>query len=843
MLGRLLLRGVVVALVLVVVLVLTTAWLVRRPFPRTSGQAVLPGLHAEVEVLRDPWGVPHIYASDAEDLFRAQGYVHAQDRFWQMDLSRRIGAGRLSELTGPDQLDTDRFLRTLGWRRVAGEEWDLLADDSRRYLAAYAEGVNAHLEGRSGFRLSFEHGLLGLQNRDLQVDPWDPLDTLTWIKVMAWDLRTNMEAEIQRALLSRELPLERVADLWPPYPDRHPDIVAGGTVEEDRFVPAGDDGPAATPSELPDDVLDQLAALLDRLDDLSGLSGPVGAGVGSNSWVLAGDRTASGAPILANDPHLSAGLPSIWYEVGLHCQPVGPDCPFHVRGFSFAGLPGVVIGRNARIAWGLTNLGADVTDLFVERVDPDDHDRYEVAGDFVAMDVAEEIIEVAGGDPVTHRVRRTRHGPVMSDVSGELGSIAAESAVEVPDEHVVALRWTALDPSPTLDAIFALNTAADWDDFRAAAELFDVPAQNLVYADVDGNIGYQAPGRIPVRSSGDGRWPVPGWTGEYDWAGEVPFDELPWMLNPPEGYIQTANQRAISGAYPHHLTADTDWAYGFRGARLVELLEPIGDASLADVAAIQLDAANLNARALVPHLEKLDLGGDERLAAVRAVIADWDHQQVARSAGAAAFEAWWRHLLLRTFTPAVPEDYLPQGSANERWYEVVRRLAEEPDHPWWSDPLTDEPGDRDAVMRVALEDAVDELTELLGDDPAGWRWGDLHTLTLVHDPLGESGIGPVERLVNRGPYRVSGGNGVVNATGSRPADGYEVRTLPSLRMVVDLSDPDEATGIHTTGQSGHAFHRHYVDMADVWAAGETKPMRFTRDEVAEVAVERLWLVP
>jgi penicillin G amidase len=842
-LRRLLVRGALVALVLAVVAVLAVAWLVRRPFPDVTGVATVAGLNAEVQVLRDEWGVPHIYAGDAEDLFRAQGYVHAQDRFWQMEMSRRVGAGRLSELFGADQLDTDRFLRTLGWRRVAEEEWDLLGDETRAYLTAYAEGVNAYLDGRSGFSLSFEHGLLGLQNRGLEIEPWHPLDTLTWLKVMAWDLRTNMESEIRRALLSRDLPIQRVQDLWPPYPDRHPDIVTGGEVVEGRFVADHEDAHASAPPPLPDDAVDQLATLLDTLDDVPLLSGPAGAGVGSNSWVVDGERTASGLPILANDPHLGAELPSIWYEVGLHCDPVGPDCPFDVRGFSFAGMPGVIIGRTPRIAWGLTNLGADVTDLFVERVDPDEPDRYEVEGEFVAMEVVEETIEVAGDDPVEHRVRLTRNGPVMSDVSGEIASIDDESAVEIPDEHVVALRWTALDPGTTIEAVFALNRAEDWDDFRAAVELFEVPAQNLVYADVDGNIGYQTPGRIPIRAGGDGRWPVPGWTGDYDWIDEIPFEELPSVLNPPEGYIQTANQRVISGDYPHHLTADTDWAYGHRGARLVELLEPATDLDAMDVATMQLDAANLNARAMVPYLEDLDLDGDERLEEVRDLIVGWDHQQDARSAGAAAFEAWWRHLLLRTFTPAVPEGFLPQGNAHERWYEAVRRLAEDDDHPWWGDPIAGEPGSRDEVMRTALADAVEELGELLGDDPDGWAWGDLHTLDLVHDPLGESGIGPLERLVNRGPYRTSGGNGIVNATGWNTARGYEVVTLPSFRMVVDLADPDGGTGIHTTGQSGHAFHRHYDDMAAPWARGETKPMRFTRAAVEDATVDALVLRP
>lgn len=833
-------------IVTLVALIAFAGWLVRRPHPQTSGEALLPGLSAPVEVLRDDWGVPHLYASDAEDLFRAQGYVHAQDRFWQMEMNRRIGSGRLAELFGEAQLETDRFLRTLGWRRVAEEEWALLSERTRTYLDAYADGVNAYLDGRSPGQIAFEYAVIGLQNRDLTVEPWDPIDTLVWVKVMAWDLRANMESEIQRALLAADLPVERVEQLWPDYPERHPHIVGGGEVEDGVFVPEDGEAPESDGASgqhvaLTEDVVAQLrdlSAALGATDALADASGP---GIGSNSWVVDGSRSATGEPLLVNDPHLGPGLPSIWYEVGLHCRTVDDDCPFDVRGFSFAGLPGIVTGRNARIAWGVTNLGADVTDLVIERVDPDAPDRYEVEGELVEMEVLEEEIAVAGQDPVTHRVRLTRNGPVMSDVSEQMASIerTPETTVTERDEHVISLRWTALEPSPTIEALFALNVADDWDAFRDAASLFDVPAQNLVFADVDGNIGYQTPGRIPRRSSGDGRWPVPGWTGEFEWDEHVPFHELPSVLNPDIGYIVTANNSVVDEGYPHHLTASSDWSQGYRARRIVDMLEASDGFSVADMNAMMLDAGVISADELLPYLTDVELD-DDRLVEARELLADWDRQMTADSAGGALYAGWWRHLLLRTFTPEVPPEFLV---AQERFYEVVHRLAEDPTDEWWDDPGTDEREERDDIMRLALADAVDELSERLGDDMDAWRWGELHTLEVVHNPLGSSGIGPIERLVNRGPYRTGGSSGLVNATGWSPPAGYGVNWLPSYRMVIDLGDPSSSTGIHTTGQSGHPFHEHYVDMAEPWSDGTTKSMWFTRDDVEKASEAQLVLIP
>lgn len=814
-----------------------TIWSVRRPFPSYDATVELPRLQGSVEVLRDEHGIPHIYADTAEDLFRAQGYVHAQDRFWEMDFRRHVTSGRLAELFGEDQVETDAFVRAMGWREVAREELPLLEPTTRRYLQAYADGVNAWLDGRSGGELGLAYTLLGLTGGDDSPARWSSVDSLAWLKAMAWDLRSNMEQEIDRALLAAELPVERVEQLYPDYPyDRHPPTVA------DEYLPSGPppDVVGADGEPLPDQALPALRATADAVDAMPDLVG-VGAGVGSNSWAVDGTRTATGMPLLANDPHLAPAMPSIWYQAGLHCREVTEECPFDVTGFTFSGVPGVVIGHNDRIAWGFTNLGADVTDLYVEQVDGD---SYRVGDSWRPIDVRTETIRVAGGENQSVTIRSTRHGPLLSDHGESLADVGrrapAATGNTLPEgaEYAVALRWTALEPGQTADALFQLNAARNWDKFREAAALFEVPAQNLVYADVNGNIGYQAPGKIPVRSEGDGRWPVPGWTNEHEWAGYIPFDALPSVRNPDEGYIVTANQPVTSPEYPFLLTADFD--YGHRAARIVELLEQSGPLDAEAIVSIQMDAHNSMAGLLVPHLLELDGLGDYYGDGIE-LLREWDYSQTPDSAAAAYFNAVWASLLQLTFHDELPEDQWPDGG--DRWFEVVRSLLERPDDPYWDDVTTSGVESRDGILKQAARAARDEMTRLQGKDPQDWSWGDMHALTLTEQTFGTSGIGPIEWLVNRGPFEVGGGLATVQATAWYPADGFETTWVPSMRMVVDLAELDASRWVDLTGVSGHPYHEHYADQTDLWRAGETLPMRWDEQAIRDGAVNTLELVP
>ncbi|WP_025619587.1 penicillin acylase family protein [Salinispora cortesiana] len=902
---------VAVLTALALVLTLTVVWTVRRAFPQHDGALRLPRLTAPVTVHRDEHGIPQVYAETAEDLFRAQGYLHAQDRFWEMDFRRHLTAGRLAELFGESQVETDIYLRTMGWRRVAEQEWDLLGPDTKRYLQVYADGVNAWLDENDGGRASLEYAVLGLQNSDYESEAWHPVDSLAWLKAMAWDLRGNMKDEIARAaLLAEGLPRQQVEELYPAYPfDRHKPIVGGGGIVDgvfdqeaspatqaspapaERSAPAGagtagtgvgvlaaEPGEAATAQpttavESTDPIVgtattEMVTALAGGLSRLPTMLG-TGRGIGSNSWVIAGDLTDTGKPILANDPHLGPSMPGIWYQNGLHCA-----CDINVSGFSFAGTPGVVIGHNAQIAWGFTNLSPDVTDLYLERVDGD---RVQVDGEWQPLETRTETIRVAGGEDVSITVRASGHGPLLSDASTELreigltppvdpagspASVAAtpelhpdESATiddEQRDGYAIALSWTALAPGRTADAIFTLNTATNWTEFRAAAALFEVPAQNLVYADTDGNIGYQAPGQIPVRGKGDGRWMAPGWDSAYDWQGFIPFAELPSVINPPAGYLVTANEAVIGPSYPHLLT--TDWHYGYRSQRIHELISSARDAgeiTVADVQAMQFDNRNGFAPTLVPAVEAA-VGADASglVRSATDLWREWDYQQPAegepgtedgrRSAAAAYYNAVWRHLLLATFDE-LPANYRLDG--NDQSYEVVRGLLSQPDSRWWDRPETEAVEGRDDLLRAVAEAAASELSRDQGDQPADWRWGRMHTLTVRNQSFGTSGVGVVEWLFNADPVSVSGGSAIVNATGWDAATGYEVNAVPSMRMIVDLADLDASRWIQLTGNSGHAFHRNYDDQLELWRTGETLPMRWERATIEAEAARTLTLEP
>lgn len=831
--------------VLVVAMVLVAAFVVtvRQSIPDRDGEVSVGGLHDAVDVKRDQYGVPQITAGSAHDLFFAQGWVHAQDRFWEMDVNRHLSAGRLAELFGAGQVETDKYLRTMGWRDVAEREYPLLSRSTKDALTAYAAGVNAYLGDHRGSALGLEYTLLRLQNGAYRPERWSPVDSLAWLKVMAWQLRGNDVEEQERTLLSARLSAAQVDELYPAYPYReHEPIVSGGTVTGGTFVPTDVGGgqasrvpPAARahPALRTGAAGASLARARVALDAVSGAAGASGDGIGSNAWVVAGSRTSTGRPILANDPHLGPAMPSIWYQMSLRCAPVSAACPYDVGGFTFAGFPGVIIGHNDRIAWGFTNLGPDVVDLYLERVEGD---TYEYRGERVDLATRDETIKVAGGDPVSMTVRSTRHGPLLSDASGELRDVG--EAAPGGAKYAVAMRWTALTPGRTADAVLVLNAASNFTEFRAAARLFEVPAQNLVYADVDGHIGYQAPGRVPIRSGYDGRYPAIGWTGEHDWAGFVPFRALPYALDPKDGYVVTANQAVIGDSYPYELTRD--WDYGFRSSRITDMIESArGPVTVADTSSMQHDTRNAAAEILVPHLRRAHAPAGA--AAAQRLLSGWDYTTPPDSAPAAYFNSVWKHVLARTFDDQVPAAARPDGGA--RWFEVVDRLVESPRSPWWDDVRTRGTREtRDDVLVQAMGDAYDELAERLGTDPARWRWGDLHTLTVRNQTFGTSGIGAVERLFNRGPVRLGGGSSVVNATGWSTRAGYEVDWVPSMRMIVDLRDLDRSRWVNLTGSSGHPFDRHYFDQSGIWVRGTT-PMRWRQGTIDRGTIYGLVLRP
>ncbi len=827
------------AAVLVVLVGVAALLVVRRSFPQVDGETTVPGLAAEVTVIRDGQGTPHIYASTVEDLVMAQGFVEAQDRFWQMDFYRHVAAGRTAEMFGESQLEADIFLRTLGWETVAAREYRILSPLTRTLLDAYAEGVNAYLAERGRWEMSLEYVVLGLQNPDYRPEPWKPTDTLAFAKVVAWDLRTNIVSELERAVLSESIPVERVSELWPEYPADHPVIVPGW--DNPPPAPQRAAGALVSPSiREVSDALGGLSALTVGLDG-GGVTGD-NRGRGSNSWVVSGEHTVSGTPLLANDPHLGGQTPSIWYRVGLHCQPLGPSCPLEAAGFSLPGTPLITIGHNGFLAWGFTNLGGDVSDLFIEIVHPDNPLLYQVDGEWLPMSTRTETIAVAGADPVEITVRETHHGPVVSGIYEPVDELSGKGVVELPEPHAASLAWTALETTRNVDALVGMVLARSWEEFRAGAALFHMAPQNMVYADADGNIGYQATGLIPIREAGDGRYPVPGWMSEYDWQGFWPFETLPFTFNPPSGMVVAANQPLARPDLIRHIGSEFD--YGHRARRIHELLADSLPLDTAGMSAIQFDHRDPVADHLVPVLAALPSESEE-VAVMQDILTEWmlgerPGQMGADGAAPAAFAATWRHLLALTF------DELPEGHGaygGSRYVEVVKALLDSPEDPWWDRVETGSREYRDDVLLEALEGAHRELVELMGDDPQRWRWGDIHTGVFNNASLGESGVSLIEAVFNRRSDNVSGGAAIINATQWIASEGYETDAVPSFRMVIDLGDLDSSLSVHAPGQSGHAYHRHYDDLLEPWAAGEMQPFPWDRNTVESLAESTLVLRP
>ncbi|PRA81262.1 penicillin acylase family protein [Microbacterium sp. MYb66] len=862
--GRIAFLVVAGIVVIAVAAAFFVTWTIQRSFPQTSGSIELDGLQAEVTVQRDDRGIPTITADSTDDLFYAEGFVHAQDRFFEMDFRRHVTAGRVAEMFGESQAGTDAFLRTLGWRTVAEAEVEAMDDTTRGYYEAYADGVNAYLASRSGAELSLEYAVLGVQNPDYAPEPWEPADSVAWLKAMAWDLRGNIEDETERSLLAAELGSgsddeetgEILDKLYPAYPFAENPVI----VPKISTVPAIDTDaePAAyTPAE-PDGEIQQASTTIEWqetssvIEAASVLVGDVGEGVGSNSWVVSGSLTESGMPLLANDPHLGASLPSVWYQVQLKCSTVNEACPFDVGGFSFSGLPGIVIGHNQHVAWGFTNLTTDVTDLYIERIEGDEYWR---DGVLVPLEESSETIKVAGGDDIELTIRSTVHGPIISGLTDDFTAIAEDPApaldadvgtppaplpaAEDDAEYAVSLRWTALDPGTAATAIFALSTAQNFDDFRHAASLFDVPAQNLVYADVEGNIGYQTPGRLPIRGAGDGWMPQPGWDSSYDWTGFIPFEELPVAYNPDSGYIVTANNAIVTDDYEYFLSRD--WDYGYRAARIAHLIERRSAAAplvAQDMRDIQMDSEMWIGKQLATAMSDVEVSGAGPAEAVD-LLRSWDAQNTASSPAAAYANVLWSNLVQNIF--AEREQPLPIDGQG-RLFTVVGDMLEEPSDPLWTNEQIDVDG-MEQMLALSAEEAYDELSALQGTTTARWNWGDLHAITLTSDTLGSSGIAPIEALFNRGPYPVGGGASVVNATGWELGVSYTTTTVPSMRMVVDLADFDASTWNHLTGASGHAFDAHYTDQTADWAAGIQKPWAYSAEAVKAAAVDTLVLTP
>lgn len=776
----------------------------RRPLAKTKGKLHLQGLHEPVEVLTDQYGVPHIYAHNEDDLFFAQGYMHAQERLWQMEVNRRVGSGRLAEIFGPVALETDRFCRRLGIHRSSVEEEKRLSLHSRRVLEAYALGINTFIQNNA-HRFPVEFTLLGFKPTH-----WSPADTIQWSKMMGWNLGGNWETELIRARIVAKVGPERAAQLEAGYDTQHPLIIPSGVAYQGVNL-----------------------GLLEQYEQLKNLSG-FGMLGGSNNWVVDGTMTATGAPILCNDPHLGQAAPSIWYE----CHLVAGD--INVIGASFPGAPGIVIGHNAHIAWGVTNAVSDVQDLYIEKFHPHNPHQYEFQGQWEDATVVREEIRVKGQkEPLVEEVLITRHGPILTSMTPPSNG-DSQNDTGTQKELPLALRWVGLEQCNIISSIQKINRATNWQEFREALRDWDMPAQNVVYADSEGNIGYVMAGAIPIRAKGQALLPSPGWTGEYEWTGLIPFDELPQSYNPEQHFIATANNRVVDDSYPYYIT--NEWLNGYRAQRIRDLLTSKGKLTPADMASIQADQYSLPAVEVVPHILTITPTTAVEKAA-QDTLRSWDLILAPKSAGAAIYTTFLRRVEFLVLSAVLGDDetllqaYMGKGtnilaSANgyaSRSKPLIIRMLNARDDTWFATSvIPNGPTSWETALSRAFSATVEELCETLGNDPTRWQYGAIHTMTYNHT------LGSVKLFApffNRGPFPVGGDTDTVNMGASLPHDPKRVTTVPSYRQIVTLADMGNSLSGHAPGQSGHPASKHYDDFIQKWLHVEHHPMLVEHERI------------
>ncbi|GAB7546329.1 penicillin acylase family protein [Cupriavidus sp. 8B] len=789
-------------------------WYRQASQPQTAGTLKLTGLRDGVSIVRDRHAVPHIKAANAQDAYFALGFLHAQDRLWQLQMSKRIVSGRLAEILGPSALDTDRFLRTLGVRRNAEAILSQSSAETRAVLQAYADGVNAYIDGHKG---PLPPEFLILRTRP---EHWEPADTLAWQTMMAWDLGGNWTQETLRMRLAQVLPVARINELLAPYPG-------------DRPLRTMDYGNLYR-------HLAPLATAMARVEQRA----PAGyvEGMGSNNWVVSGAHTRSGKPLLANDPHLGLQAPALWYFAQL--QAPGLD----VTGATLPGMPAVVLGHNQRIAWGFTNTAPDVQDLYIERLQPGSTQRYQTPDGWADFITRTETIHVKGAPDVKLSVRETRHGPVISDAAEPVATAAAPLGAQ----YVVAFQWTALRADDrTVQAGLALNRATDWASFLAALRDFHSPQQNIVYADVDGNIGFIAPGRVPLRRADNdlkGLAPAPGWDARYDWTGFIPFEQLPRSFNPPEGVIATANQKIVEDDYPYFLTSE--WTVAYRYQRIRTLIDATERHTMDSFGAIQKDTLSLAVRDALPLLLASPFASNpalpQRERALIESLRKWDGDMQAGLSEPLVATAWLRELSRVLFEDKVGDTLFnrlwEQRNVQQPMLNVLRNPRGQGAF-WCDDSKTPTQESCDDAIASAWRLAIADLDRRYGGKPERWRWGKAHAARSEHKPFGKqpylAGLFNVKVPSGGDTYTVNVGRHNLRDE----AAPFESVHAASLRAIYDLSDLAESRFMDSTGQSGNVMSTHYRDWTDKWAAVQYITMAPGRRAPGNEAFDTLVLQP
>ena len=849
---------------LLTIAVIGTYMSVRRSLPTINGTITVPGMSAPIEIIRDADSIPHIFATTKADALFGLGYAHAQDRLWQMEFQRRIGYGRLSEIFGAAALPQDRFLRTVGFGRAAKAAWDRTPEWAKQQVNAYVSGVNAFLAAHHGTALPLEFSLLRFEP-----EAWSGPDVIVWVKMMAWDLSANYAFELLRYDLVRTVGPDRMAQLMPAYATAGLSIMPspGASGESDMAVTSGglarnSSGASASSSldstrhgaepvdgsKLAVATASEGATRSTSAAWAAALSGGVpeardflrGGGsteaLGSNNWVVDGTLTASGKPLLANDPHLGTRVPSTWYLAHLSA----PD--FDVIGATLPGAPAVALGRNRFIAWGATNVAADVEDLYLERLDPAGT-AAEYQGAMVPIATVPETITIRGASPVRLSVRITRHGPLVSDAINANNQSAAPrpGLPKAAPVEPLAFRWTALDDDDsTLVSFLKLNEARNWTEFTDALRAFVVPSQNFIYADVDGHIGYYAPGHIPIRASGDGSRPAEGWTSAAEWTGWVPFDELPHLFDPRSHEIVTANHRPAPADYRYHL--GLEWPEPYRAQRITDLLQGAAKLTPNDFARIQADTVSLHAKTLVPLFLAHARPHHKPERDAVDLLASWNANASADSAGQAIFEQWFYELVPTIvgddLGPLATKDYRSRFSFATRF--LVRTLTDPKAAAWCDDVKSPAVETCDDAVTTALGRAIAELTRRLGGDIGRWRWDAVHPAVFPHGGL--DSLSTLRPLLSRSVP--NGGDWSTVNVGPIDVDHpFEQHSVPGYREIIDLSPANDSRFLSDVGQSGHPLSTHYDDFLPDWRAVKHRKMRMERSDIDRGAIGRLRLEP
>ena len=759
-----------ITFLLLLALLLFINWYVNRSVEQVDGTIELSSLNKEVTVITDDNGVPHIHADSEQDLYIAQGYVQAQHRMFQMELSRRQASGTLSEVVGASAINQDKYFRTLGLRRAAEASYEIYTEESKQVLEWFAAGVNAYIsDAKNANRLPIEFKLMGIEPEE-----WTPIDSLTIGKFMAFDLGGHWERQAFNYYLLNTFEEDKAYELFPAYPESRPTIIDEGEIDIAKSFEH-----AVIPNEFN----------------------------GSNNWVVSGEKTVSGQPLLANDPHLGLATPSIWLQMHLKAADI------NVSGVIFAGVPGIILGHNENIAWGVTNTGPDVQQLYLEEKNPENPHEFLFEDDWEEAEIIDEPIIVKDEDTVDYEVVVTRHGPIVSEFAEESGTNSAFS-----------LRWTALEPTTELEAILEMNKASNWEEFETGLEKFLAPAQNFVFAGKDGTIAYKANGNIPIyENAEDALLPMRGWDRDDELTEYIPFDKLPFVINPVKGYIATANNKVVGDDYPYHISHV--WAQPYRYERIAEVIEERDELTIEMMQELQMDEVNLQARefagAFSELISKEALTENEKIALD--LLEDWGHEDASDLAEPLIFQKWIIEIE-NILYEEIPETMMDMFSAKGQTTDTILRKGLSGEESIW----LKEHGGIEKVVHGAFKQAITRLEEEYGENITDWKWGDFHQVEFRH-PL--SGTHPIlEYFFNHaGPQRMGGSALTVMAAAYNNETG-EVNHGAPWRFVIDADDLEKGYHLNGPGQSGHFKSDWYHDQLEDWVNGSFHQTKLNETE-------------